>query len=111
MVDFIKKFDDKSIDLASKYQAFKKACESHTNYTIMAMKGNGVDRHLLGLRQCLRPGETHPLLKNPLLSESTTFRLSTSGLSSGETYNGIKSGMKLICRHGIRSSCTRRVWN
>ncbi len=65
---------------------------AHSRYTVEAMRGQAVDRHLLGLRCVLQPGEHHELFTHPIVKESTNFRLSTSGLSSGEHYNGTGFG-------------------
>jgi carnitine O-acetyltransferase len=87
-VAFVRGMENAKLSAVEKFDLLRKACDAHTKYTIMAMKGLGCDRHLLGLKMCLKPGEMHPLLSNKLLSQSTHFRLSTSSLSSGENYNG-----------------------
>ena len=47
------------------------------------MNGHGVDRHLLGLRVCMRPEESAEIFKDPAYARSSTFELSTSGLTPG----------------------------
>ena len=100
-VNFVKTMSDKEKSAKEKYAALVTACKAHSAYTVMAMKGQGVDRHMLGLKMCLKPGESHPFLKNPLLTESTWFRLSTSSLSSGDNYNGTGFGAVVPDGYGI----------
>ena len=65
------------------------------------MKGKGVDRHIMGLKLCLKPGESHPLFAHPAVVKSTYFRLSTSSLSTGELYNGTGFGCMVPDGYGI----------
>lgn len=65
------------------------------------MQGEGVDRHLMGLRLCLGKAESHPLFTDPVIQQSTTFRLSTSGLSDGKWYNGTGFGAAVSDGYGI----------
>uniref|UniRef100_A0A914QN05 Choline/carnitine acyltransferase domain-containing protein n=1 Tax=Panagrolaimus davidi TaxID=227884 RepID=A0A914QN05_9BILA len=50
--EFTKAFVDRKENYSSKNlsELFRKAVESHKNYSIRAMMGQGMDRHLLGLR-------------------------------------------------------------
>jgi hypothetical protein len=43
----------------------------------------GVDRHLLGLKLCAQPGETHAIFSHPIFAKSSKWQLSTSALISG----------------------------
>lgn len=90
--NFVTLFNDAHQPMANKFEAFKKACSAHSKYTLMTMKGEGVDRHLLGLKVVMKPGEKHPLFDSPVLKESTTFRLSTSQLNDGSNFNGTGFG-------------------
>jgi len=57
--------------------------------------GKGVDRHVTGLRlvyNAAEDGEPPQLLADPLLGESQTWRLSTSGLSAGDRFGGTGFG-------------------
>lgn len=82
--------------IQQKFELLKAASQAHTKYTIEAMSGKGIDRHLLGLKVAYSlPGdkmERHPLFSHPAMLESTRFRLSTSSLSSGSNYNGTGFG-------------------
>lgn len=53
-----------------------------------ATTGKAFDRHLLGLRMLLRPGESHELFDNKYNAMSSEWKLSTSGLSAGPRFNG-----------------------
>ena len=67
---------------------FRAACEAHVRYITDASDGRGVDRHLFGLKKCLKPGEELPdLFKDRAYAYSGTWYLSTSQLSS-EYFNG-----------------------
>ncbi|KAI9222459.1 acyltransferase ChoActase/COT/CPT [Blastocladiella britannica] len=62
---------------------FKTACAAQGKYIAEASRGMGVDRHLLGLRLCLKPGETPPpIFTDPAYAQSCAWRLSTSGLGA-----------------------------
>ncbi|KAJ9064087.1 Carnitine O-acetyltransferase mitochondrial, variant 2 [Entomophthora muscae] len=81
---FVKMFDDPSISKADKVAAFQAAVASHLAYMKKASRGQGVDRHLLGLRCMLKEGEKYPaLFSHVTYTESTIFRLSTSNSSPG----------------------------
>jgi carnitine O-acetyltransferase len=67
---------------------FRAAIDAHVRYISLATDGRGVDRHLFGLRQLLRPGEAVPaLFRDPAYAYSGHWYLSTSQLSS-EYFNG-----------------------
>lgn len=81
---FVKIFDDASVSKVDKLAAFHAAVASHLAYMKKASRGQGVDRHLLGLRCMLEAGEAYPeLFSHPTYTESTTFRLSSSNVSPG----------------------------
>jgi carnitine O-acetyltransferase len=81
-VAFIKAFDDANTTGSEKYALFSKAATAHVQYVREAVKGNAVDRHLLGLRMLTwEEGSTlHPLFTDPLFSRSNYWQLSTSQL-------------------------------
>lgn len=69
-------------------QAFRHAINAHVQYLTDAGDGKGVDRHLFGLKKCLKEGEELPdIYKDPAYAYSSTWYLSTSQLSS-EYFNG-----------------------
>ncbi|KAJ1826421.1 hypothetical protein LPJ56_002185 [Coemansia sp. RSA 2599] len=93
--DFMRAMCDKASSSADKYEALVRASKKHHQLLRDASSGNGVDRHILGLRMAYHrldplPGET-PLgaaekeaiegfFNDPILAKSTRFQLSTSGL-------------------------------
>lgn len=102
VVDFLQKMDSKSgCSSQERYQAFRKACDSHSKYTREVMAGTGIDRHLLALKMFMKSSESHPLFELPAFKEATTFRLSTSSLSSGENYNGTGFGAGTSDGYGL----------
>ncbi|KAJ3353900.1 hypothetical protein GGF32_002758 [Allomyces javanicus] len=63
----------------------KAAAKSHITYIGEASRGLGVDRHLMGLRFCMKPGESCALFEDPAYARSCEWLLSTSGLGA-ESY-------------------------
>ncbi|KAG8526485.1 uncharacterized protein KY384_008685 [Bacidia gigantensis] len=69
-------------------ERFKAALDAHVRYIMDASDGKGVDRHLFGLKKCLKEGEELPdIYKDRAYGYSGTWYLSTSQLSS-EYFNG-----------------------
>jgi len=67
---------------------FRAALDAHVKYISDASDGKGVDRHLFGLKKCLKEGEGLPeIFKDRAYTYSSTWYLSTSQLSS-EYFNG-----------------------
>lgn len=59
------------------------AASRHVQYAAWAADGQGVDRHLLGLKKLLKDGEPVPeIYTDPAFSRSNHWELSTSQLSS-----------------------------
>ncbi|KAJ2517551.1 Carnitine O-acetyltransferase mitochondrial, partial [Coemansia sp. RSA 1939] len=74
---------DSSTATQERIWLFRLALEKHTRLTREAVAGRGVDRHLLGLRMVLRPGEQKPeVFEDPAYSYSSHWYLSTSQISS-----------------------------
>ncbi|KXN82233.1 Carnitine O-acetyltransferase, mitochondrial [Leucoagaricus sp. SymC.cos] len=62
---------------------FTKAVSRHIQYSSWAADGQGVDRHLFGLKKMLKEGEDLPeIYKDPAFAKSSHWELSTSQLSS-----------------------------
>ncbi|KXN82235.1 Carnitine O-acetyltransferase, mitochondrial [Leucoagaricus sp. SymC.cos] len=62
---------------------FAKAVSRHIQYSSWAADGQGVDRHLFGLKKVLKEGEDLPeIYKDPAFAKSSHWELSTSQLSS-----------------------------
>lgn len=67
---------------------FRKAINAHVEYITAASDGKGVDRHLFGLKKLIESGEEVPAIyKDPTYAYSSTWRISSSQLSS-EYFNG-----------------------
>ncbi|KAJ1886916.1 hypothetical protein LPJ81_006612, partial [Coemansia sp. IMI 209127] len=93
--DFVVVMESAASSGADKYDALVRASERHQTLLREASSGQGIDRHILGLRMAyLRldplPGETpmsdedkhaiEAFFSDDTLAKSTTFQLSTSGL-------------------------------
>lgn len=64
------------------------AASAQSKYMLAAGDGFGVDRHFLGLKMLLKPGEEKPaLFSDPLFLKSSHWNLSTSQVTS-EFYDG-----------------------
>jgi carnitine O-acetyltransferase len=62
---------------------FRAAVTRHIQYATWAADGQGVDRHLFGLKRMLREGEELPeIYKDEAFGKSNHWELSTSQLSS-----------------------------
>ncbi|KAJ1859767.1 hypothetical protein LPJ73_001700 [Coemansia sp. RSA 2703] len=93
--DFMRIMCDRASSSIDKYEALVRASKKHQILLRDASAGNGIDRHILGLRMAYHrldplPGEK-PLtdqekeaienfFNDPILAKSTNFQLSTSGL-------------------------------
>ena len=70
----------------------REVCTSHIGLTRLANRGLGIDRHLMGLKVLLRPGETHQLFEDEMFGKSQEWKLCSSGLTSGATMMGGQFG-------------------
>ena len=62
---------------------FRRACARHAQYSAWALDGQGVDRHLFGLKKLLKEGEEMPeIYRDEAYSRTSHWELSTSQLSS-----------------------------
>ena len=62
---------------------FRRAAARHLQYAAWAADGQGVDRHLFGLKKLLKDGEELPgIYKDPAFGRTSHWELSTSQLSS-----------------------------
>jgi carnitine O-acetyltransferase len=64
----------------AKVKLLRKAAAAHVEYIKNASQGQGVDRHLLGLRCVMKPGETSTIFTHPVFAKSQKWQLSTSAL-------------------------------
>lgn len=98
-------FDDPKVSAAEKVNAVRQFFEAHRRLLVDSSNGQGVDRHLLGLRAMMRDGESHPLFaKDPLFGRSVSFDLSTSNVSPGDQYDGLGFGPATAVGYGINYS-------
>eukprot|EP01117_Protostelium_nocturnum_P008952 TRINITY_DN3214_c0_g1_i1.p1 TRINITY_DN3214_c0_g1~~TRINITY_DN3214_c0_g1_i1.p1 ORF type:complete len:652 (-),score=274.46 TRINITY_DN3214_c0_g1_i1:1092-3047(-) len=85
---FVKSFDDPNISNEKKAELLRAAAVSHNSYMNEAANGHGVDRHLLGLKKCLKDGEKLPeIYSDPSFGLSNHWVLSTSSLNSKHISN------------------------
>lgn len=69
--------------VAQRADLFRKAVARHLQYAAWAADGQGVDRHLFGLKKMLKDGEPTPAIySDPAFSKTNHWELSTSNLSS-----------------------------
>ena len=73
---------------AVRWQKLRAALARQVWYARRAAEGLGVDRHLFGLQQMLRPGEAASLFEDPMYGRSKRWELSTSATGSAVLYAG-----------------------
>ncbi|QRV92663.1 carnitine O-acetyltransferase [Ceratobasidium sp. AG-Ba] len=74
---------DQNVDDITRHDLFRAAVKQHLAYAAWAADGQGVDRHLFGLKRMIREGEPTPsIYTDPSYSRSNHWELSTSQLSS-----------------------------
>ncbi|KAI9344515.1 acyltransferase ChoActase/COT/CPT [Zopfochytrium polystomum] len=100
-VNFIESFDNPSISPSDKLEKLRQACSAHMSYSTKAANGLGCDRHLLGLRMCLKPGESAAIYTDPMYAKSQTWRLSTSALFQGVALAGTGFGAVVPDGYGM----------
>jgi carnitine O-acetyltransferase len=84
---FTKAMDDPSVPGTKKVELLRKAIQSHRQYIDETINGQGIDRHLLGLRLlALENGHNLPeIFQDQAFKRSTHYRLSTSQVASKYT--------------------------
>ncbi|KIK62459.1 hypothetical protein GYMLUDRAFT_41909 [Collybiopsis luxurians FD-317 M1] len=92
---------DSHSSISHKIDLLRRAIQKHTSLTREAATGRGIDRHLLGLQNMLRPGERCEIFDDPLFAKSQEWRLSTSGLSAGHHFRGTGFGAAYEDGYGI----------
>ncbi|KAA1120782.1 Carnitine O-acetyltransferase mitochondrial [Puccinia graminis f. sp. tritici] len=91
-LEWCKAMEDDGADWNARLEKFKIAVKAHLSYSQQASQGQAVDRHLLGLRLSLKPGEEIPaLFRDPVYKESTSWTVATSPMPS-ENFNGFGYG-------------------
>ncbi|XP_071321571.1 carnitine O-acetyltransferase [Trachinotus anak] len=81
---FVKAFDDPSKQNAQKVDLMEKAVKAHRSYTNMAISGQAIDRHLLGLKmQALDEKLSMPdIFNDTAYAKALHYQLSTSQVPS-----------------------------
>ncbi|TRM69826.1 acyltransferase ChoActase/COT/CPT [Schizophyllum amplum] len=75
--------DADDVGTQARRELFHAAVKTHVRRAKEAGAGHGVDRHVLGLKKCLREGEHAPeLFSDPVLARSSNWVLSTSAIFS-----------------------------
>lgn len=105
-VAWVKTMEEPNKTPVEKFEALKKAIITHALYMVDAAAGKGIDRHFLGLRLLLRPGEEPPkLFKDKGFWASQHWILSTSNMTPGVWWEGgfgayLQEGIG--CCYGLR---------
>ncbi|KAJ3229171.1 Carnitine O-acetyltransferase mitochondrial [Chytriomyces hyalinus] len=100
-VAWVRAMENVNIETSEKIQLGRAAMKAQSEYMAMACEGKGVDRHFLGLRQLLGPGEEMPsIFRDAAFSKSSHWALSTSQISS-EYFNGLGFGAVVPDGHGV----------
>lgn len=87
-LDWVKSMEDPACTNKQRLEYFRKAASAHIRYAGWAADGQGVDRHLYGLKKVMKEGEELPALyTDPAFAASSHWVLSTSQLSS-EFFDG-----------------------
>jgi len=89
---------ESGVSLSKCAELMRAATTAHASYTGKALLGYGCDRHLLGLKLVMKPNESADLYSDPGFLRSSTWALSTSGLT-GELMDGW--GFGEVVPHGI----------
>ncbi|KAF7309984.1 Carnitine acetyl transferase [Mycena indigotica] len=80
---WVASMDKAGVDTKEKKRLFDAAVQVHGTLARAAGMGQGVDRHLMGLKKCLKDGESMPaLFSDPLMIRSNNWVLSTSAVFS-----------------------------
>jgi len=77
---FCRAMKDGSTTPQNRYKLLQIAAKAHVKYATEVARGRGIDRHLLGLKLCLKPGESHGLFSDSLFNQSQSWTLSTSSM-------------------------------
>ncbi|KIJ55759.1 hypothetical protein M422DRAFT_240375 [Sphaerobolus stellatus SS14] len=80
---WLRAMHDESVGAETRRQLLVEAAKVHIRDARDAGNGQGIDRHLLGLRMSLREGETAPeVFSDPVYTRSSRWTLSTSAIWS-----------------------------
>ncbi|KAJ3338995.1 hypothetical protein HDU93_008818 [Gonapodya sp. JEL0774] len=96
-------FDDDGVAYADKLALFRAAAAKHVSLVQAATQGQGIDRHLLGLRCMIRSDEERrqcDVFADESFARSMWFRLSTSNIGGGVDTWGGHGGFGAVTRDG-----------
>ena len=80
---FVQSMCDANVSEAQRLAALRSAASQHVKYIKTAARGAACDRHMWGLRKCIRPGESLPaIFADPTYWRTSTWHVSTSNLSN-----------------------------
>lgn len=80
---FVETWTNPKATIEEKVATFQAATKQHVAYLSSAADGKGVDRHLFGLKQMLKPGEEIPeIFTDPIFTYSQTWYISSSQVPS-----------------------------
>lgn len=79
---WVKSMRSPSATPQERFELLRKAAATHSKNSKLAGAGEGVDRHLLGLRLLREKGEASAFLDNPKVSSTWYWAISTSNLTS-----------------------------
>ncbi|KAK6463390.1 carnitine O-acetyltransferase mitochondrial precursor [Scheffersomyces coipomensis] len=80
---FVETWSSPTATIAEKVETFQKAAKQHVTYLSEAADGKGVDRHLFGLKQMIKSGESVPeIFTDPIFTYSQTWYISSSQIPS-----------------------------
>ncbi|PFH51868.1 hypothetical protein AMATHDRAFT_58398 [Amanita thiersii Skay4041] len=81
--EWVRSMDDPNVDDETRMKLFKAATKKHVSVAKEAGLGQGIDRHLLGLKKLLQAGEDIPaLFTDPVYTRASYWVLSTSAIFS-----------------------------
>ncbi|KAH9479541.1 Carnitine O-acetyltransferase, mitochondrial [Psilocybe cubensis] len=81
--EWVRSMDDPSVSSETRKKLFDQATKKHVSLAKAGGQGQGVDRHLFGLRKSLQDGEALPeLYDDPVFKRSSYWVLSTSAIFS-----------------------------
>eukprot|EP01135_Chromosphaera_perkinsii_P011836 Nk52_evm27s2506 gene=Nk52_evmTU27s2506 len=98
---FVEMFDRISVSVEDKSRFFKEAGQIHQKRMRAAKDGEGIDRHLLGLKTIANtefPNDDVPFFCSRVFQETSVWALSTSNCGSGSITN---FGFGPVCDHGV----------
>lgn len=100
-VAWVQAMQQPGMSLRERGELGRKAVAAQSAYMAKCVEGRGVDRHFLGLRLLLAPGEAKPaIFTDPLFGRSCHWNLSTSQISS-EHFCGYGWGQVVPDGYGV----------